>query len=338
MNKIKQKLQKFTKLTGIKIEVQNEKTLAAPGITFDALIVLSIGKLQFPFWIEENKAKSSVESIERKHRLFPNMIVIGSLSPKQRSYFNEKKIAFITYTGDFKIPINIYSNNSINGTKSIKKAPILSEPKISSNKIKPSGKGVFLLYFLSSPEYQKVTQREIAKQTGLSLAAINLYLKQLQQQGYLIQDLRRRRLLHPERLLDQLVFEFEKRLQLNSNQSSFKLSDLKLYKILRSKKEKLEQGYWGGVKAADIITLSELPEKLTIYTDSKLAVIKELRLLPDQSGPIIIREKFWSFPWPEKVMGIVPLPLVYVELILSSDPRDYKAAEFVKSRILNEII
>jgi hypothetical protein len=92
----------------------------------------------------------------------------------------------------------------------------------------------------------------------------------------------------------------------------------------------LKNGYWSAAKAADVLTKTELPEKFVIYSDKPLEVVKELRLRPSGSGKIEIRKKFWNFDWNEKDQGIVDLPLIYADLMESTDPRDLKTAREIR--------
>jgi hypothetical protein len=63
---------------------------------------------------------------------------------------------------------------------------------------------------------------------------------------------------------------------------------------------------------------------------------RQLRIIPDKSGPLIFLRSFGSIPfWRES--GSVPIAhpwLIYSELMYSPDPRAHEAAEEIKREYL----
>jgi hypothetical protein len=79
----------------------------------------------------------------------------------------------------------------------------------------------------------------------------------------------------------------------------------------------------------------ELPTFIESLNDQ---LRRQLRIIPDKSGPLIFLRSFGSIPfWRES--GSVPIAhpwLIYSELMYSSDPRAHEAAEEIKREYLSE--
>ncbi len=94
----------------------------------------------------------------------------------------------------------------------------------------------------------------------------------------------------------------------------------------------------GGEFAADAVTQYLHPETLTLYIADERpgpGLLRDLRLQPDPTGPIEILRKFWMFDAPvADHTGLVPLPLVYADLVALGGPRRLETAGMVRERIL----
>jgi hypothetical protein len=93
----------------------------------------------------------------------------------------------------------------------------------------------------------------------------------------------------------------------------------------------------GGEFAADAITHYLQPETLTLYIDGErpgATLFRELRLQPHPGGPIEILRKFWNFDAADPDQRqLVPLPLVYADLLAIGGARCRETAGQVRERI-----
>ena len=97
----------------------------------------------------------------------------------------------------------------------------------------------------------------------------------------------------------------------------------------------------GGEFAADAVTHYLQPETLTLYIDGDrpgAPLLRELRLRPDPGGPIELLQKFWKFDVADtEHRGLVPLPLVYADLLAMGGVRCREAAGQIRERILADL-
>lgn len=97
-------------------------------------------------------------------------------------------------------------------------------------------------------------------------------------------------------------------------------------------------GQLGGEFAADAITHYLRPETLTLYIDGDrptAALLRDLRLQPDPGGPIELMQRFWRLDVAEKDhRGLVPLPLIYADLMTIGGARCLETADQIREEIL----
>ena len=97
---------------------------------------------------------------------------------------------------------------------------------------------------------------------------------------------------------------------------------------------------WGGEAAGALMTDYLMPQKLTMYTSyPKMQLMKEVKLVPDEGGPIEMIEIFWQedkLDHSGKNLRTVPPLLAYAELATSLDSRNRETAERIKELYLND--
>jgi hypothetical protein len=322
----------FEEQTGINVEVENEKLLVYQDVRFDALLTFKIGKLKIPFWMDI--AGDDIDNSIRKAQYFPNILIVGKLKQRNREKLEKLNISYIADTKEYFIPLTI-SQVNIQETANI-------QPTIPKKQRKPSyssslGMTKLIFALLSIPKSHEMTQKQIASLTGLSPAIVNRYIKQLENASYLVKERHRIRLLKVDRIIDQWVFEFEKFILPKVKSKTWALQNPDILKDLRKTSFKLENGFWSGAKAADILFQSEIPANFIIYSPNISKLIRELRLIPDPKGIITTRNFFWDFDWEQKAKMIVPLPIIFADLINSNDSRDSKVAEKIRKMIHDTI-
>ena len=192
---------------------------------------------------------------------------------------------------------------------------------------------------LARPEFLQITQRELAKMTGVSLGGISAALAQLETRGFITsaRSKQPRRLLRQEQLLDEWRHEYRSRLTPKLDEQARRMSGDT--EALQSADVIAFGMQWGGEVAAQRITRYLRPVTYTLYADPKkhgmprLAALAKLRKADD--GNIKIVSRFWNFDPADGERGdTVPLPLVYAELMASDDPRCQETAQLIREKIL----
>ena len=79
------------------------------------------------------------------------------------------------------------------------------------------------------------------------------------------------------------------------------------------------------------------PEVTTIYTRRpNNDLILDLKLRQDKTGDIELRERFWDFQNIEPDPTVVPLLLVYADLMATGDPRNIETAKMIYDEYLQK--
>ena len=92
---------------------------------------------------------------------------------------------------------------------------------------------------------------------------------------------------------------------------------------------------WGGEAAADLLTNYLVPAYLTLYTNKKNALVTKWKLIPNENGNILFYKKFWNDEDLDKNKYAPPL-LVYVDLLLTDDPRCEETAGIIYDKYLKD--
>lgn len=192
---------------------------------------------------------------------------------------------------------------------------------------------------LARPEFLQITQRELAKKTGVSLGGVSTALAQLQARGFInkARSKQPRMLLRKEQLLDEWRHEYRSRLAPKLDEQARRMAgDIE---ALQSAEVVAFGMQWGGEVAAQRITHFLRPVTYTLYANPaiqglpRLAALAKLRKADD--GNIKIVSRFWNFDPADSQHGdTVPLPLVYAELMASDDPRCQETAQLIREKIL----
>lgn len=322
---IAKSLKSFAKQTGLRISIQSYWILASIDQYFDASIIIEVAQAKYPFWVHYNQQGNK----KAKAGKMENVLEMGDLTKEQKKKFLETKTSFLANDGDFSIPLTLSNINSHEAKAS--KSPGKITPQLAGRTL-PSSESLakFIHLLAATPQSPKRTQKIMADEVGISAAAVNKYLRELEESNYIVNDRRKVRFVDPGKFLELWMVECIKKILPKAEKYWFDPYDEKQYRELRTSPFILKNGYWSAAKAADAVTRTELPESFVIYSDRPQEVVKELRLRPSKEGKIEIRKKFWDFDWKEKVDGIVDLPLIYADLMDSANPRDMKTAREIR--------
>ncbi len=257
----------------------------------------------------------------------PYMLLAHSIFPKIKDQLRLNKIAYLEANGNIYLTPNgitiwIDTNTAIEKSKN----------KSSRAFTKTGLKVVFK--FLIDDTWVNKPYRQIAEQTGTGIGNITNIINGLKQDGFLIPLNRNEHILNNKKdLLDKWVNAYEQKLKPNIKIGTFRfLDDVNFYnwKNLPLNKGK---SYWGAEPAADLLTNYLRPAELTCYTtETRNELIKNYRLIPDETGNIKIYNKFWHDSEMDK--NTVPPLLIYADLINMNDRRCTEVAQKIYDEYL----
>lgn len=194
---------------------------------------------------------------------------------------------------------------------------------------KPAGLK-FLLAIISKPELINSPYREIAKAADVALGNIGGLLEELREEGYIGEN--EGELMKKEKLISRWAELYHAVLRPKVLIGRFKF--LRLDQSSEWQTLKTSGISWGGEPGAALLTGYLRPQNFTIYSEkSANELLKQLKIVPDKDGNIMILEKFWGEMKDVKA-GAAPALIVYADLINDLDSRNQETAEKVKKMYL----
>ncbi|WP_316788787.1 type IV toxin-antitoxin system AbiEi family antitoxin [Pedobacter frigoris] len=299
------------------------KVLPAPNqFTFDAVCV-SIPKIEKKF-TAEYKAEPRLIHLPyfkaRNHDSGPILVIANHISNPVKEELRKAKINYVDAAGNICIddaPILIYTDGL--------KRKQLKETNKNRAFTKTGLKVVFA--FLEDPQLMNLPYRVIADDLKVALDTVHNVINGLKEMGFIIRiSDKKNKLINLKQLLDRWIQEYDVRLKPDLFIGNFRFVSkiaLDSWKELKLNAPALQ---WGGEPAGALITNYLRPGELILYTSqTKLEVMKELKLLPDPKGNIKLYKKFWRDSEPEK--QYVPEILAYADLINHGDSRNAETAQ-----------
>ncbi|WP_320534443.1 type IV toxin-antitoxin system AbiEi family antitoxin [Robbsia andropogonis] len=224
----------------------------------------------------------------------------------------------------------------------------IPEAAVGRASVTPTGLRV-LFTLLINREARSLSQRDLATMAGVANGAVGPALHDLEQRGYLATGVegRKRVLLNVESVVDEWVSLYPLRLRPKLNARRFSAADPEWWRNMtptRSSSTEAEtRTWWSGEVAAALLTKDLRPETQTLYVtpenrSTALAhVIKAGRLRADSVGDITILDSFWDPERQGPEDGIVPLLLVYADLMDTREPRNLAVARQLRSLVLESL-
>lgn len=176
---------------------------------------------------------------------------------------------------------------------------------------------------LCRPELVRKTYRDIAQAAGTSLGAVTGAMRDLAERGLI--ESKKRRILAPNRLLDDWVTHYPVRLRpkLHPRRFASGLQHPEHSEISNA------GGIWGGEVAAARLTGVLRPAQYTIYTTPpRRRLAAALRLRAEPHGNVELLDRFWNFE-ATGAPDIAPPVLAYADLLASRDGRNAEAAKVI---------
>jgi len=191
---------------------------------------------------------------------------------------------------------------------------------------------------LCQPGLENKSYREMAKEAGISLGAVNWIMNDLKSLGHL-SDLgaRGRRLVKRKELLKRWTSAYPEQLRPKLILGRFQTERAQDW----WKKAQLpSDAFWGGEVAAKLLTQYLRPEAVTIYSESNLPKLQaRYGLRRDPNGDVELLRRFWKFDqWEKKDLQVAPSLLVYADLISTADDRNLETAEIIYEQYIAQLV
>jgi len=195
---------------------------------------------------------------------------------------------------------------------------------------------IFVL--LVDPDLIRAPYRQIAQAAGIALGTVGWVFRDLVQRGLVtgLDKAHGRRLLEPDRLLDEWITSYAVRLRPKLHTRRFQGPDPTWWKEI----DPLElDAWWGGEIAADSLTGMLKPATQTLYVlpekrqPSLRSLVGRYCLRPDPAGEFEILDAFWNLPRSADHVQFVPPILAYADLMSSLDPRNLEVANLMREKI-----
>lgn len=189
--------------------------------------------------------------------------------------------------------------------------------------------------FLAKPALINAPYREISWAAKVSTGSIGHVLNSLAERNFLATTKTGRRLKNEQLLVSEWTAGYANRLRPKMERLRFTADNIDHFHNWRPTPG---VAAWGGEMAAALLTRHLKPQQFTIYLDMDVpgtlnGIVSQFRLRKDNQGAIEVVQPFWEIDQLEVTPGIVPLPLVYADLLVSGDPRNIDVA----SRLLEEM-
>jgi hypothetical protein len=201
-----------------------------------------------------------------------------------------------------------------------------------------AAKGQLLFTFAAYEQASTWTVRQLAEASGVGKSNVATIRKQLVEEGILTRTFHLR---DDKQLEGQLLSAYEQVLRPKLLINRFRAAESSAKQFLGRvrdafAKASLKWSLTGGPAAFELQRFykgSEIPIFIGSLAD---ATLRELRVLPDRNGPLILLRAFGTVPfWKEIHRITIAHPwLIYCELMYSSDPRAHEAAEQLKAEFL----
>jgi hypothetical protein len=291
----------------------------------DALLHITFGREKATYMAEVKRGLRPATLGAVIHQLeqfeVPPLLVADHVTPQMAATLRARNIAFIDAAG------NAY----------LKQGTLLiwiegRRPRTDAHAVGQRGRafqasGLRVLFALiCNPKLADAPYREIAHQARVAHGTVGWVMAELPGLGFLAAKGGGRLLLNRERLLQLWAEYYPRVLRPKLQLGRYRARDLDWWETFNPTRYDAE---FGGEIAGSRLTKYLRPGTATLYVekvDPKLLIDLKLQLDPKE-GNVEILQRFWTQPGPQP--GIVPLPLVYADLMATGDARCAETAKIV---------
>ncbi len=299
---------------------------------FDGKLKFDYENHHFSFNVEIKKdiRNHQIEKIQQQaiHNS-PFMLCTIRIFPKIKELLRQNGIAWLEANG------NVYFKQHGQTVWIDTQKPYTTEKDKANRAFTKTGLKV-VFHFLLDSQLINEKHRELARKTNTALGNVSNVLKGLKETGFIVdQDKQTMVLINKKELVAKWITTYQEVLKPTLLIGTYRFINKDDYIKWQEIKLDTANTYWGGEPAADILTGHLRPEKFTIYTNEpRTVLLKKYRLVPDEKGDILIYKKFWQ-EQPEDD-SIVPVMLIYADLIGEDEKRCLETAQLIYKNWLNE--
>ena len=292
---------------------------------FDGIITLIINNKTF-------QINTEVKKTLRLHQLYqiikiaqihkPFMLVAEYISPKIKEELILNNIAYLEANG------NIYLNEPGIYLWVDNQKPLKQEKEKANRAFTKAGLKV-VFHFLLNEDTVNYPYRDIAEMGEIGLGNVSYVINSLKEAGFLIKlDKNKIKLINKKELLEKWMSMYAEKLKPALHMGNFRFLREEDYINWKQIPVSLGKTFWGGEPAADIMTNYLRPEILTLYTiESRVDLIKQYKLIPDDKGKVEVYKKFWKFNYDTSIT-VDPL-LIYADLMNTGEGRCMETAKMI---------
>ncbi|WP_460763124.1 type IV toxin-antitoxin system AbiEi family antitoxin [Niabella terrae] len=296
----------------------------------DGQIILDIADQPVRFYVEikkelRNHDLQQMTAFNQQYK--PFMVVATRLFPKIKEELRLNNIAYLEANG------NLFLKNKDTTLWIDTNKPLKTYEKTGNRAFTKTGLKVMFLFLLDETWINR-PYRQIAGHTGTGIGNITNIIKGLKQEGFLLPLAKNEYKLNNKReLLNKWVTAYDLKLKPTIKMGTFRFlkeEDFTNWKNLPIRNGKT---WWGGEPAGDLLTFYLRPAELTLYTtETRNDLIKNYRLIPDDTGNVQIYQKFWQYDNGND--NVVPPLLVYTDLMNKGDRRCTETAQKIYDEFL----
>ncbi len=187
-----------------------------------------------------------------------------------------------------------------------------------------------LFALLCKPKLINENYRAIAKEAGVAHGTVGWVMAELPGLGFVAEIAGKRRLLQPERLLQQWVEAYARKMRPKLLLGRYQADGKEWQATLDPLKY---EAVWGGETAAAKMTNLLRPEITTLYVRRRdPALLHAARLKPNPAGNVELVTRFWEFENDQPELA--PEILVYADLLATGDARCIEVARELHGGII----
>ena len=328
--------------TGVNYLIEEtEKHIGIVGgrkIIVDALILLKKAEFEKKYYVEikKNFNNTTIGFITEIAKQLPEkfLFITEYVNPNMADRLKELDIHFLDIAG------NAYINEPnfyifIKGNKAVE----ITGKEVVTRAFYPAGLNL-ILALLCNPDLIKLPYRDIQKTTQVALGTIGWVIRDLKQEGYLI-DLGKegKKLIDKERLLKKWVENYNERYRPKLILGRYEAKNHDWWKKV------LIANYgarWGGEVAGAMITDYLKPEVITLYMrDKRTHLVKFLvdnNIKEKYNGNIEILNAFWPQELNITNTETVHPIIAYADLLAIGDARNLETANILYENEIARLI
>jgi len=306
----------------------------------DGIAVIGNGTKRWRFSVEvkgqlnSHTLGSAIAAVsERKREHGPTALVASYINPPQAEKLRELGIEFFDAAGNVFL-----KQKGLHVFVTGRKARGVNLPEARRARAFNATGSRLVFALLCHPGLENKPYRDLAREAGISLGAVNWIMSDLKSLGHLVDNgPHGRRLVNRKELLKRWVAAYPEQLRPKLLIDRFHKEGARDW---WQKAQLPPQAFWGGEIGAALITSHLRPEAVTIYAETNLPRLQaQYGLRRDSRGETELLHRFWAFDhWDHQDKHVVPAVLIYADLLRTADDRNLETAEILYDQSIARLV